>query len=88
MDPAEVGVGHHHINKRDVLEDMNILLPIQRFAELVVEGRIGGLAEHAYSFMGYQGMPADVTAWREVHGPQVADRLLAEEVDCVLLTTA
>ncbi|MCP4542976.1 MAG: hypothetical protein GY832_38150 [Chloroflexi bacterium] len=88
MEPVEVDVGHLHINKRDVLKDMNILLPIQRFQELVEQSQIGGLARHAYSFMGYQGFPADLTGWRDVYGPQVAEKLLAEEVDCVLLTTA
>jgi D-proline reductase (dithiol) PrdB len=88
MEPAEVGVSHFHINERDVLSDMNILLPIQRFQELTAEGRISGVARHAYSFMGYQGFPSDLTGWREVYGPQVAERLLAEGVDCVLLTTA
>ncbi len=86
--PAELGVSHFHINKSAVLKDMNILLPIERFQELATEGRIGGLASHAYSFMGYQGLPADLTGWREVYGPQVAEKLIAEEVDCVFLTSA
>ena len=88
MRRAEVGVSHFHINENDVLADMNILLPIQRFRELAEEGRIHGLADHAYSFMGYQGFPADLTGWADVGGPQVAERLVAEGVDCVLLTTA
>lgn len=84
----EVGVAHHHLYQDDILQDMNIQLPIQRFQELAQAGRIGGLAEHAYSFMGYQGFPADLTSWKEVYGPQVTKRLLSEEVDCVLLTSA
>ena len=88
MKPAEVGASHLHVNTHDVLKDVNILLPIQRFRELVEQGEIGSLARHAYSFMGYQGFPADLTGWRDVYGPQVAQKLLAEEVDCVLLTTA
>jgi D-proline reductase (dithiol) PrdB len=88
MKPAEVDVSHFHINRSDVLKDMNILLPIQRFQELAAKDRIGGVARYAYSFMGYQGFPSDLTGWREVYGPQVAERLLADEVDCVLLTTA
>ena len=59
--PEELGVSHFHINTHDVLEDMNILLPIQRFQELVQAGRVAGLAKHAYSFIGYQGFPADLT---------------------------
>ncbi len=88
MDPAEVEVSHLHINGKDARSDMNILLPIRRFQELVAEGSVGSLAEHAYSFMGYQGFPADLSGWRNTYGPVVRDRLLAEQVDCVLLTTA
>lgn len=83
---AEVGASHLHINTRDVLADVNILLPIHRFVELAAEGRIGGVADHAYSFMGYQGFPPDTSAWQETYGPQVAERFKAEGVDCVLLT--
>jgi hypothetical protein len=85
---TEVGASHLHIRTRDVLSDVNILLPIDRFTELAAQGRIGGLASHAYSFMGYQGFPPDTTAWRETYGPQVAAKLNAEGVDCVLLTPA
>jgi D-proline reductase (dithiol) PrdB len=88
MKPEEVGVSHYHVMASDILNDMNILLPIQRFQELAEEGRIGGLADHTYSFMGYQGFPADLAGWREIYGPQVAERLAAEGVDCVLLTSA
>jgi D-proline reductase (dithiol) PrdB len=86
--PSEIGVSHFHINAEDVLADPNILLPVQRFQELAAASRIRDLAPHAYSFMGYQGMPADLTGWRETYGPQVAERLIAEEVQCVLLTSA
>jgi D-proline reductase (dithiol) PrdB len=86
--PAEVGASHLHINTRDMLADINILLPIHRFQELAAERHIGGLAEHAYSFMGYQGFPPDGTAWQETHGPQVADKFKAAGVNCVLLTPA
>lgn len=88
MEQSEVGVGHLHIYKRDVLEDLNILLPIHRFQELAADHVIGGLNPNAYSFMGYQGYPPDTTAWREVYGPQVAERLIAEGTNCVLLTAA
>ena len=85
---AEVGASHLHINTQDVLEDINILLPIQRFRELEAEGVIGSLADQAYSFMGYQGYPPDARAWQQKYAPQVAEKLKAEQVDCVLLTMA
>ena len=82
----EVGASHLHYNTRDVLDDVNILLPVHRFQELASERRIGGLAQQAYSFMGYQGYPRDTTAWRETYGPEVAKKLTDEGVTCVLLT--
>lgn len=88
MVQAELGFSHLHLYGPDIIQDMNILLPIHRFRELVAEGVVGSLAPHAYSFMGYQGYPPSTEQWRERYGPEVAGRMRAEEVDCVLLTTA
>ena len=82
----ELGVSHLHVNPEAVQTDINILLPIQRFQELVSEGKIGGLADPAYSFMGYQGYPPDASAWQSAYGPQVAEKFKALGVRCVLLT--
>ncbi|KPL23245.1 MAG: hypothetical protein AMJ93_05220 [Anaerolineae bacterium SM23_84] len=86
VQPSELGASHLHINTRDVVEDINILLPIHRFQELAAEGRVGGLAKHAYSLMGHQGFPPNTTAWQEIYGPEAARKLAAEAVTCVLLT--
>ena len=86
--PTEVGISHLHLNTRDILQDMNIVLPVNRFQELVTEGQIGGLAEQVYSFMGYQGFPPDTTEWQERYAPEVAEKLIAEGVDCLLITPA
>jgi D-proline reductase (dithiol) PrdB len=88
IQPDEVGVSHLHLNPKDILEDFNILLPLQRFQELVAEGRIGALAQKAYSFMGFQGFPPEANEWQQRYGPQVAERFLTEGVACVLLTPA
>lgn len=85
---AEVGVSHLHLNTRDIVDDFNILLPIHRFQELTAEGRIGGLAKNAYSFMGYQGFPSDTRAWQDKYAPQLADALKDEGVNCVMLIPA
>jgi D-proline reductase (dithiol) PrdB len=84
----QVAASHLHLNLRGVLEDFNILLPIRRFQELATEGRIGGVASQAYSFMGYQGFPPDTSAWQHTYGPQVAEALKAEGVHGVLLVPA
>ncbi|RLC57170.1 MAG: hypothetical protein DRI30_04675 [Chloroflexi bacterium] len=78
-----IGASHLHTNNRDVLLDMNIVLPVQRFLELESEGVIGSLAPTSYSFMGYQ---PNTTEWRQKYGPEAAAIMKQEEVDAVLLT--
>ncbi len=80
-----IGASHLHINDRDILADMNIVLPVQRFLELESQGVIGSLAETSYCFMGYQ---MNTREWRERYGPEVASLLKDEAVDAVLLTPA
>ncbi|MCA9969035.1 MAG: hypothetical protein KC425_02410 [Anaerolineales bacterium] len=86
--PEELAVSHLHINHAAIAADVNVVLPLQRFHELAAAGRIGGLADYHYSFMGFQGYPPDASAWAERYGPEVAARFRAEGVDCVLLTPA
>jgi D-proline reductase (dithiol) PrdB len=81
----QISASHLHINHRDLLEDVNTVLPVQRFAELEAEGAIGSLAPTSYSFMGFQ---PNTTEWREHYGPEVAGLLKDEAVDAVLLAPA
>jgi D-proline reductase (dithiol) PrdB len=81
----QIGASHLHINNRDLLEDVNIVLPLQRFLELESEGAIGSLASTSYSFMGYQ---MNNSEWRERYAPEVAGLMKDEAVDAVLLTPA
>jgi D-proline reductase (dithiol) PrdB len=78
----EIGACHLHTNNRDVLLDVNIALPVQRFLELESEGAIGSLAT-SYSFMGYQ---PNTTEWRQRYAPEAAALMKEEGVDAVLLT--
>jgi D-proline reductase (dithiol) PrdB len=84
----DLGVSHLHINTRDILKDVNILLPINRFDELSQKEVIGGVSKYAYSFMGYQGLPPDTKAWEEIYAPQVARELIDDGVNCVFITPA
>lgn len=84
----QVGVSHLHINLKPVMEDVNVLLPVNRLRRLVEEGVVGALADTVYSFMGFQGFPPDAQAWQSKYGPEVAHRMKQEKVDCVLLTPA
>jgi D-proline reductase (dithiol) PrdB len=79
----EIGASHLHTNNRDILSDMNIVLPVHRFLELESEGVIGSLAPTSYSYMGYQ---PNTTEWRERYAPEAASLMKEEGVDAVLLT--
>ncbi len=79
----QIGVAHLHINTEDIEEDVNIVLPSHRFRELASAGEVGSVADHHYSFMGFQ---QDNSEWRERYGPEVAQRMVEEEVDAALLT--
>ena len=85
---ANIRVSHLHINPAAPEVDINVLLPINRFEELAAAGTIGSVAETHYSFMGFQGYPADTTAWEKTYAPEVIRRMKDEAVDCVLLTPA
>lgn len=82
----QIGVTHLHVNTADIEQDMNVALPVHRFQELARSGAIGGVASHHYSFMGYQEEGA--TAWRDQYGPEIAKRMVRDEVDAVLLAPA
>lgn len=84
----EIGVSHLHLNTGSIENDVNIVLPLNRFEELLDMDEVGGLAENHFSVMGYQGFPPDTTTWREQTGLKIAEHFKSEGVDCVLLTPA
>lgn len=65
------------------LEDINVCFPLDRLREMVELNRLGELAPRFFSFMGAQ---RDLTALKNATGPEVADLLVADGVDVVLLT--
>ena len=79
----EIGACHLHTNNRDILADVNIVLPVHRFTELESDGVIGSLAPTSYSFMGYQ---SNTREWKERYGPEAASLMKEEGVEGVLLT--
>jgi D-proline reductase (dithiol) PrdB len=79
----QVGAAHLHLNTADMLEDVNVVLPIRAFTRLAEQGVIGALADEHYSFMGYQDRR--LIDWRETQGPELAARLKERGVDVLLL---
>lgn len=66
-------------------EDLNVIFPIERLQELAVEGVIGGLTEHFFSFIGYNMDPVRV---EEDLAEQIAIAVAGEHADIVLLCPA
>lgn len=88
--PSDVAAGdlvqsHASIgfDRTGVIEDVNVVFPIERLREMVSAGRIGQLAPSFYSFMGAQ---RDTTTIKEKTALEVADLLRGDGVDVVLLT--
>ncbi|MGD9893740.1 MAG: glycine/sarcosine/betaine reductase selenoprotein B family protein [Dehalococcoidia bacterium] len=69
-------------DRTPALQDLNVIFPMDRLRELAAAGAIGSLAPTFYSFMGAQ---RDTTHIDCETAPAVAERLLAEQVDAVLL---
>jgi D-proline reductase (dithiol) PrdB len=82
---ADIVQSHTSIgfDRTAVLEDINVVFPIERLRAMVASGHIGALAPNWYSFMGAQ---RDLSAIKATTAPEVAQRMLDEGVDVVLLT--
>jgi D-proline reductase (dithiol) PrdB len=81
----DIQVHHLHINTSYLLQDMNVLLPLGRMAELEKEGIIGKLTPTSYSFYGFQWQ--ETSFLEKAIGP-ISERMGKEGVEAVLLTPA
>lgn len=81
--PAMLAITHAHYNHRDALQDINVVFPFERLAELAHEGLIGHVAPRHFGFMGSIPMPGRLIRRT---APDVARQLFADAVDVVLLT--
>lgn len=81
----DIRVYHLHIVTAFGEQDLNVLLPIERLAELAEEGFIGASAPSHYSYMGYILEP-EVLLTQSV--PRMIETLRGEGVDIVALFPA
>ncbi len=65
--------------------DLNVIFPIERFQELAAEGAIGELTPDFFSFIGYNMDPANL---ERTLAQELADAVVAEQPDVVLLAPA
>jgi D-proline reductase (dithiol) PrdB len=78
-------ITHDYYDHRDADKDLNIVFPFTRLKEMAAEGIVGSVARHHFSFMGHI-KDSHLDHLLETHAPQVANRLVEDRVDAVLLT--
>ncbi len=83
---GDLAAAHLHINTRDLVDDPDVALPLATFAELERDGVIGAVADHHYSFMGYQDRA--LHEWRTTYAPEVVQHLREDHADAVVLAPA
>ncbi|HEX5701541.1 MAG TPA: glycine/sarcosine/betaine reductase selenoprotein B family protein [Rubrobacter sp.] len=73
----------HAYYRPDEGSDLNAVFPLQTLRRLVSDGAVGELSARHFSFM---GAIHDPTPLVERTAPEVADKLVEDRVDLVLLT--
>src|SRR5262245_2264699 len=79
---ADLRATHFAYDLTDARRDPNIVFPVDTLNRLADEGTIGELAQRAYAFMGGIYSSRKV---RDRLAPELAERVLRDEVDVVLL---
>jgi D-proline reductase (dithiol) PrdB len=79
---AEVDLHHLHIDRRFGREDLDVVLPMRRLAELAGQGVIGEAADTHYSIMGYQLRPEVL---ENETAPAIAREMRSRGVDVAAL---
>lgn len=82
VEPGDLLMSHVSTNfdRTGFQMDVNMVLPLDRLKELAVQGAIGSVADHHYSFMG-----ASDPLGMEQEARSLATILKQEQVDCILL---
>jgi D-proline reductase (dithiol) PrdB len=82
VDVADLRTTHFAYDLTDARRDPNVVFPIEPLRDLVEAGELGGLGPNAYAFMG--GIYSSRRV-RDQLAPAIADRIVADQVDLVLL---
>jgi D-proline reductase (dithiol) PrdB len=84
-DLSTLGIAHRSdaFDHRGITSDKNLALPLARLKSMTAGGVLGSVAPRHFSFMGSIAAPGRLIAQT---APEVAQLLLEDEVDGVLLT--
>lgn len=83
--PQDLRISHFAYDTTDARRDVNVVFPYQTLKDLARLGRIGRLAQSAYTFMGGIYSARKV---RELLAPALADQLVRDEVDVAIMVPA
>ena len=78
----ELRISHFAYDQTDARRDPNVVFPLAALQALVADGVVGSLSQRAYGFMGGVYSARRV---RERLAPTLADYVIQDEVDVVLL---
>ncbi len=79
---SDIQLTHTGYDTRRAALDPNVVLPLEHLRAAAQDGRIGELAPTVYSCMGYV---AETDPFIDTSAPEMAARLVDEQVDLVLL---
>jgi D-proline reductase (dithiol) PrdB len=82
VDVADLRTSHFAYDQTAARVDPNVVFPIDPLRRSVEAGRLGSLARHSYAFMG--GIYSSRRVSEEL-APEIAQRVVEDEVDLVLL---
>ncbi len=85
VDRSRLTISHGHYDTRDARAHIDVVLPLDRLAELAAAGTIGGVAPVHYGF-GWVGQATGPLVGETA--PVVARELIAARVGAVVLTPA
>lgn len=84
-DSDKLMVTHKYYDHSSADRDINVVFPIDRLRTLVERGELGSVAPRHYGFMGHI-VDEKVGELMELTAPVVAENLLGDGIDAVLLT--
>ena len=84
-DARDLQLSHFSPNfdRTGIIQDLNVVYPVDRLHELAATGEIGSVNDRHFSFMGAQ---MEFSTIIQDTGPAVAQQLLDDGVDVILMT--
>lgn len=83
--PSELEIHQLKYPTVGAVRDLNVIFPIERLQEFVVEGIVGGLTQNFFSFIGYN---MDAERFERTLAEDIAEAVAAERADAALMSPA